>query len=62
MTVDIICPLYNAKKYIENLQKSLEIQKDVNINKIRYVITNTNDNIEDILDKYNCTYSKIEKE
>lgn len=62
MVVDIICPLYNAKKYIENLQKSLEMQKDVNINKIRYVITNTNDNIENILDKYNCTYSKIEKE
>ena len=40
MVVDIICPLYNAKKYIENLQKSLEMQKDVNINKIRYVITN----------------------
>ena len=61
MTVDIICPLYNAKKYIESLQKSLEMQKEVEINKIRYVVTNTNDNIEEILDKYNCAYSKIEK-
>ena len=61
MTVDIICPLYNAKKYIESLQKSLEMQKNVEINKIRYVVTNTNDNIEEILDKYNCAYSKIEK-
>ena len=61
MKIDIICPLYNAKKYIENLQQSLEMQKDVNIDKIRYVITNTNDNIEEILDKYNCAYSKIEK-
>ena len=24
--IDIICPLYNAEKYIENLQKSLEKQ------------------------------------
>ena len=61
MKIDIICPLYNAKKYIENLHQSLEMQKDVNIDKIRYVITNTNDNIEEILDKYNCAYSKIEK-
>lgn len=61
MTIDIICPLYNSKKYIENLQKSLEMQKDVDINNIRYIITNTNDNIENILDNYNCIYNKIEK-
>ena len=61
MTIDIICPLYNSKNYIENLQKSLEMQKDVDINNIRYIITNTNDNIENILDNYNCIYNKIEK-
>lgn len=62
MNIDIICPLYNAKNYIKNLQASFEIQKDVNISNIRYIITNTNDNIEEILKKMNCTYSKIEKE
>ena len=61
MTIDIICPLYNSKKYIENLQKSLEMQKDVDINNIRYIITNTNDNVEKILEHYNCIYDIIEK-
>ncbi len=61
MTVDIICPLYDAKKYIKNLQKSFEIQKDVDINNIRYVVTNTSDNIEESLQNMNCIYTKIEK-
>ena len=54
MTVDIICPLYNAKKYIKNLQKSLEMQKDVEILNIRYIVTNTKDGIEDELKKLKC--------
>lgn len=62
MTVDIICPLYNAKKYIENLQKSFEMQKNVKLDNIRYVVTNTNDNVEEILKNMKCTYTKIEKE
>ena len=28
-TVDIICPLYNAEKYILNLDKSIKKQKNV---------------------------------
>ena len=47
--VDIICPLYNASKYIENLQKSIIKQKDVNINKIHYVITKGKDNTEELV-------------
>ena len=31
--IDIICPLYNAESYIENLNKSLIKQKKVKINK-----------------------------
>lgn len=62
MTIDIICPLYNAKNYIKNLQASFEMQKDVNISNISYVVTNTNDNIEEVLINMKCTYTKIEKE
>ncbi len=43
MTVDIICPLYNAENYIENLHKSFEMQENVNINKIYYIITRGRD-------------------
>lgn len=62
MTVDIICPLYNAKKYIRNLQKSLEMQKDVNILSIRYIVTNTEDGIENELKKLKCKFRIIGKE
>ena len=31
MTIDIICPLYNAEEYLENLHKSLLKQENVNL-------------------------------
>ena len=34
MDIEIICPLYNAEKYIENLNKTLLMQKNVKIKKI----------------------------
>lgn len=59
MTIDIICPLYKAEKYIDNLHKSFEMQKNVNINKIRYVITKDNDKTEEKVKKLNCVYKII---
>ena len=44
MKIDIICPLYNAEKYVLNLHKSLLMQKQVFINKIWYVLTESEDN------------------
>lgn len=61
MTIDIICPLYNAKNYINDLHNSFEMQENVNLKNIRYIVTNTNDNIEDILKSKKCIYTKIEK-
>lgn len=60
MSVDIICPLYNAEKYIENLHKSFEMQENVKINNIRYVITKGNDNTEEKVKQLNCIYKTIE--
>ncbi len=60
MIVDIICPLYNAEKYIENLHKSFEMQQDVQIGNIRYVITKGNDNTEEKVKKLKCIYRIIE--
>lgn len=62
MTVDIICPLYNARKYINQLHKNLKKQKNVNIASINYIVTNVNDNIEEILKELDCNYEIIEKE
>ena len=62
MTVDIICPLYNAENDIEKLHKSLLLQKDVKINEIKYILTESNDNTETKLNKLNIKYKKIKKE
>lgn len=59
MTVDIICPLYYAEKYIENLNKSLLMQEKVNVNKIKYILTESKDNTEKFLKENNLDYEKI---
>ena len=52
MTIDIICPLYNAEKYVEKLQLSLEKQnKYANVKNIRYIITKNKDKTEDLVKK-----------
>ena len=62
MSIDIICPLYNAEKYIENLDKSIKKQEKVNINKIRYVLTKGKDNTEEILKRLGACYKVIKPE
>lgn len=61
MTVDIICPLYNAEKYIKNLHNSLLKQENVELKNIRYILTKSKDNTENILTELdNCIYLIIE--
>lgn len=62
MKIDIICPLYNASKYIESLHKSLLMQKNVKINKIMYILTESNDDSEEMLKKNKINYKKIKKD
>ena len=47
MIIDIICPLYNAENDIERLNRALLKQKNVKINEIKYVLTESKDNTED---------------
>ncbi len=61
MKVDIICPLYEAEKYIEKLHNSLLQQTNVDINEIRYVLTKSSDNSENMLKKLQLNYKVIEK-
>lgn len=61
MKIDIICPLYNAERYIEKLDKSLNIQKKVEINKIRYILTESSDSTEKYLKENKLYYTKIQK-
>lgn len=62
MTIDIICPLYNAEKYIKNLHKSLLKQKNVTIKNIKYILTQSEDKSETILKQLKVNYETISKE
>lgn len=62
MKVNIICPLYNAEKYIVNLNKSFLMQEDVVISKISYILTESKDNTEKLLNEDKIEYKKIKKE
>jgi len=62
MKVDIICPLYNAEEYIESLQKSFEMQENVDINQIKYIITKGKDKTEEKVKNLKCTYDIINPE
>ncbi len=60
-TIDIICPLYNAEEYIINLHNSFLRQKNVTLENIRYILTESTDNTENLLIKNNIKYKKIAK-
>ena len=62
MNIDIICPLYNAENDILNLHNSILKQKNVNLNEIKYVLTESKDKTEEKLTELNCKYRKIKKE
>lgn len=63
MNIDIICPLYNAKHYIKDLHHNILKQKNITINSINYIVTETNDGIQKILDSLeNLRYDVINKE
>lgn len=59
MNIEIICPLYNAEDYIEQLNKSLKNQKNVDIKKISYILTESTDATQFILDKISANYESI---
>lgn len=64
MDITVICPLYKAQKYLHNLHKSLLMQEDVNIKEIKYLLTNTGDGIEKVienLEKARLTITTPEK-
>ena len=60
MNISIICPIYNAEKYIIRLNESLNKQKNVYVNEITYILTKSNDNSEEILKTIGASYSIID--
>lgn len=62
MGIEIICPLYNAEKYVLDLHQNILKQRKVNIKKITYVLTESSDNTEQILKKNKIKYDLIKKD
>lgn len=60
MNISIICPIYNGEKYIEVLNESLILQKDVDIVEIKYILTKSKDNSEKVLKGIRADYEIIE--
>lgn len=62
MTIDVICPLYNAEKYVLELNKNILKQKKVDISNVKYLLTLSKDNTEKILKENKLDYEIIKKE
>lgn len=59
--IDLICPLYKAEDYIENLHKTLIMQKGNFELRIKYILTKAKDDkTEEILNKLYVEYLTIE--
>ena len=61
MSLTIICPLYNAANYLEKLHSSLLSQRNVKINEIKYILTESKDDTEKFLIDHKLNYEKIKK-
>ena len=61
-TVTIICPLYNAENYILNLIKNILKQKKVKVKEIKYLLTESKDNTEQLLKDNRISYEIVKKE
>lgn len=62
MDITLICPLYKAEKYIDSLHRSIIMQRNVNLREIKYILTNTNDGLENKINSYESNNIKISVE
>jgi rhamnosyltransferase len=60
MNIDVICPLYNAEKYLVSLHQSILMQENVDLHSINYILTRCKDKTEDILKELKANYTLIE--
>ena len=61
-TVSVVCPLYNAENEVLDFDRSLRKQKGVDLVEIKYILTESDDYTEEILDAAEIPYQKIKKE
>ena len=61
MKVSIICPLYNAEKYIKELYSNIYRQENVEIESLEFILTESSDLTERLLKEIGANYNKISK-
>ncbi len=61
-SVSVVCPLYNAQDELLDFDRSLKKQKGINLVEIRYILTESQDHTEDLLNAADISYLKIKKE
>lgn len=61
-SIDIICPLFNAEKYIKKLISNLRQQECNYEYNLHFILTESSDKTEQILKIENCSYCKISKQ
>lgn len=61
MKIEIICPLYNAEKYLPALNRALNEQDTQHEIKISYALTESSDNTQSILEDLHLNYTKVKQ-
>lgn len=61
-TVSVVCPVFNAEKEILDFDKSLKSQEDVSLVEVKYILTESDDNTEKIMNEAGLSFEKIPKE
>lgn len=61
-SITIICPIYNGEKYILELNRSILKQKNINLSAVRYIVTESADRTESVLQENNIPYELIKRE
>lgn len=61
ITVSVICPVFNAEKEILDFDKSLRSQKGINLVEIKYILTESDDDTEKIMQEAGLPFEKIAK-
>lgn len=59
MDISVICPIYNGEQYIEDLYRNINKQKKVNVKEVKFILTESKDNSENVLKNLNVNYEKI---
>ena len=59
MKIDVICPLYNGRDYIEKIYNQVMMQENVVINELKFILTDTNDGSEEILNELKVPENRL---